>query len=286
MPGIVISFDSTKQEVSVQPVVLREFVETKDNTTEEVTVVPLPVLEDVPIVVMQGGTFFITHPILPGDECIIMFQQRDMDLWYTTGLQNKANSFRQHDFSDAVALVGLNSIPRKITNYNSNHMEVRDFTGTTKLRITKAGTLHIDAITHIDIICPGTMSVDVPETLWTGNITQIGDYFETGTYTHLGDKIHTGNTTHIGTTTQTGAFNIVGSIGLTGPITAVAAAPGGFAVFDSKMYVSGDMFSDGDVIQTVGSVLATVAVNVGSIGLTFHTHTGVTSGPNNTGPPV
>lgn len=71
--------------------------------------VPYPVLIDCPAIVLGGGNCATTYPIAAGDECLVLYNDRDMDNWFVGGAGSPVASSRLHSFSDAIVLVGLNS---------------------------------------------------------------------------------------------------------------------------------------------------------------------------------
>lgn len=73
-------------------------------------VVPiLAPLLDVPVFTLQGSGAHIGMPIEVGDECLVVFNDFNLDNWLDSGGQQVPEDARQHDISDAIALVGLNS---------------------------------------------------------------------------------------------------------------------------------------------------------------------------------
>ena len=68
----------------------------------------IPVLVDVPFFVLQGGSAFINMPVSIGDYCIVLFNDRDIDTWWTTDGVSDPNTTRKHNLSDGIALVGIN----------------------------------------------------------------------------------------------------------------------------------------------------------------------------------
>lgn len=68
----------------------------------------IPLLVDVPYFVLQGGGAYIDMPISPGDYCIVLFNDRDIDVWWSTANMADPATSRKHDLSDGIAIVGLN----------------------------------------------------------------------------------------------------------------------------------------------------------------------------------
>lgn len=145
-PGIIQSFDSETQTVTVQ-LALREELTKQDFTKEWVN---MPLLLDVPIVIPRAGQYCITMPVHIGDECLVIFGDMCIDAWFTYGgVQNQLEK-RRHDLSDAFAILGAWSQPRRIKNYSTNSCQVRNEEGTSYLEIRdstinfKANTINIE----------------------------------------------------------------------------------------------------------------------------------------------
>ena len=120
IPGIIQSFDAITQTVVVQPALRERIIDQLGN----VKLMNLPLLLDVPIVMPRSGGFALTMPIVKGDECLVIFNDMCIDAWWSLGgVQNQAEK-RRHDLSDAVAIIGVWSQPRRIANYNNTAVEL------------------------------------------------------------------------------------------------------------------------------------------------------------------
>jgi hypothetical protein len=78
-----------------------------------------PILIDCPIICLGGGKTNVTFPIAKGDECLLLFNDRDIDNWYSSGQVGPVASSRYHAFTDAFALVGVKSTPNLLTAYDT-----------------------------------------------------------------------------------------------------------------------------------------------------------------------
>lgn len=58
---------------------------------------------------------FITNPISKGDECILLFSDREIESWFINGQVNPIAYPRMHDFTDAIAIFGIRSLPNMIS---------------------------------------------------------------------------------------------------------------------------------------------------------------------------
>lgn len=179
LPGIIASFDPVTQTASVQPAIKRIFTEKG--------AVNLPVCVDVPVSFPGGGDFFLTFPVKVGDECILLFAERAIDLWHVGGGTNSPAEYRLHDLSDGIAIVGLNSQPHKIPAFNATDTEFRNRAGDTHVQIKPDGTITnmnpggstvLSPAGKFTINCPGglevngpTAQLNVPQTTITGTTT-------------------------------------------------------------------------------------------------------------------
>lgn len=55
-----------------------------------------------------------TFPINKGDECLLLFSDREIESWFINGNTNPAKHSRMHDETDCIAVFGLRSLPNMI----------------------------------------------------------------------------------------------------------------------------------------------------------------------------
>ncbi len=67
-----------------------------------------PLFSKVPPVFMQGGGSYDSFPISVGDDCLVIVSESCLDKWYEGEYDVAPNEDRRFDYSDAVAIVGLN----------------------------------------------------------------------------------------------------------------------------------------------------------------------------------
>jgi hypothetical protein len=89
------------------------------------SVVSIPALVDVPVVTLQGGGGSIRFPIAKGDQCLVFFADRDIDVWFKTGMENPPATARCHDLSDGIALVGVNALTSSLDDYKTDEVELQ-----------------------------------------------------------------------------------------------------------------------------------------------------------------
>lgn len=109
LPAIIISFDADERTVTAQPTIQRVFSEGEGLSGAH----NLPPCVDVPVVFPMGGGYELTFPVNAGNECLLIFAERCIDGWFTTGQPTPPQDYRKHDLSDAFAIVGVRSLANK-----------------------------------------------------------------------------------------------------------------------------------------------------------------------------
>ncbi|MFX9419917.1 Gp138 family membrane-puncturing spike protein [Acinetobacter baumannii] len=137
LPCIVDSYDPDKQTVSVTPAiqipVMRE-----DGSME---LVDLPLIPDVPVCWPKAGGFALTFPVKRGDECLVHFSSRCIDLWWQNGGIQPPFENRKHDLSDGFATFAPQSQPKRLKSVATDAVELRNDGCNAKIRINDAGEL-------------------------------------------------------------------------------------------------------------------------------------------------
>jgi len=161
--------------INVRPVINRQV----DGVSRD-----LPEFIEVPPIFLQGGGSYTSYPIAIGDYCLLLISERCFDRWYVGQDFVSPAEYRMHDYSDGIAIVGINpessaiTIPSEVQR-NGNYTQ-------------------------------------------TGNVTHLGDYDITGDYeqagdmTIVGDFKLTGNMQVIGNITCTGTISAANFTGTAG----------------------------------------------------------------------
>lgn len=77
---------------------------------------------------------YISYPLKNGDECVLLFSDREIESWFINGEINPEGYQRMHDKTDAVALFGIRSLPNMIEIvdnclnlfYGSNYLKISE----------------------------------------------------------------------------------------------------------------------------------------------------------------
>lgn len=160
MPGIIKSFDSAKQTVTVQ-LAIREKLSIGGSPYEDVAI---PIIEDVPVFMPRAGNFVLTMPITAGDECLVIFADNCIDAWWESGSLSNQLDRRRHDLSDGFALVGIWSQPNVVSNYSGDSAVLRNLNNDSSVEVKddtvnvvaptvniQSGTVNIEGSSNITI---------------------------------------------------------------------------------------------------------------------------------------
>jgi len=169
--GTIQSFDSAKQ-TAVVTINYKKTYYKYDSTsrTYKPTLVDYPIIADCPVIFLGGGAAHLTFPVAVGDECLILFNDRDIDNWFKGGNNTSVASPRLHSFADAIALVGINSLGKVISNFDGTRAAL--INGTTYVAVsptlikianasTTLNTLLQDLITNIKNLVTATSNITV-----------------------------------------------------------------------------------------------------------------------------
>ncbi|MGM7759743.1 Gp138 family membrane-puncturing spike protein [Yersinia enterocolitica] len=167
MPGIVQSFDADSVTCDIQ-------IGIKGESGGEST--NLSVLTNVPVVFPRGGGVTMTFPIKTGDECLLVFGDRCIDFWHQSGDIQETVDERQHDLSDAFAIIGPQSQAKKISGISTSAAQFRSDDGSTYFEI--------DPTTKkIKIVAPGGLDVVTPKAEFSAEV------LVNGLFTFLGGLV-------------------------------------------------------------------------------------------------
>lgn len=201
--GEIVSFDPDSQTAEVQ-------IKMSYLINGEIREYPL--LIDCPCIILAGGDGALTMPITAGDSCLVLFNDRDMDNWYSGGQTMPPRTDRMHDFADAIALVGLRNKQNKLSGFLANGTELKYGSSTIKLENgkvtitngTSTATLNGNNVTVTDgaaqvVISAGTVSVTGTAISLTGAVAVTGTFTVNGkdlgeNHIHSGVRTGTGNT--------------------------------------------------------------------------------------------
>src|ERR1700743_1822688 len=83
--GTIQTFDPELQTAQATINYTKTFLQVDSIGNTNIATPDYPVLIDCPCIVLGGGGGYLSFPIEAGDECLILFNDRDMSNWYGTG---------------------------------------------------------------------------------------------------------------------------------------------------------------------------------------------------------
>jgi hypothetical protein len=120
MPAKVEAYNASKQTVDVQPMLDRALPDGQDNYSTE----PLPKLSSVPVCFPRGGGFMVTLPISAGDYVLLVFSERSIGNWRSTGNRGDPGDLGMHTLDGAVAIPGVFPSNDSLSNASDTNMVI------------------------------------------------------------------------------------------------------------------------------------------------------------------
>lgn len=152
LPGIVESFDPSSQTGRIRISVKERIIINGEESWENI-----PLLVDVPLALPRAGGHTIAIAINPGDECWVWFADYCYDAaWQSGGANHVQADRRRHDLSDSFFMPSLFSQAKKIPNYPTEGIQLRDASGGTKIEVISGqinilgGNINIGGSTTIE----------------------------------------------------------------------------------------------------------------------------------------
>jgi hypothetical protein len=138
MPGTVVSYDEASQKANVQPQIKSLIIDQEGN--EEL--LSLPELPSVPVVFPRGGGFFVSFPLQPGDQVLLVICDRELNVWKSKGGDVSPQDPRTHHLADAVAIPGCYPFTDVLADAHASNM-VLGKDGGAQVHIKTNGQVHI-----------------------------------------------------------------------------------------------------------------------------------------------
>ena len=189
LPGEVVEYFSATQTASVRTTI-KVKISAPDGSFEWVEV---PMLVDCPVLFPSGGGYTLTFPVVPGDECLVVFSSRCIDGWWQSSGAQIPPDTRLHDLSDGFVLLGPRSQPRRTTPAPSTSgVELRSDDRSVYIRIANADK-KVEVVTTgpASVTAGGTIALNAPTVAITGDLTVTGTVVAQGQVTGLGKNLST-----------------------------------------------------------------------------------------------
>jgi hypothetical protein len=135
LPGRVESYVYNEQRATVKPLIKKMYINGD--------IVELPILVNVPIIFPRTMTSGVVFPIIRGDGVLLLFADRSLERWYSSGDDVEPGDSRKFDLSDAVAIPGLYSFKQENIAENNDDLLIRH--KGSKIRIKSSGVVEIQS---------------------------------------------------------------------------------------------------------------------------------------------
>lgn len=126
--------------------------------------VPYPLMVDCPAIFLGGGPGALTFPVAVGDECLVLFNDRDINNWFAGQNTVAPLTGRLHSFSDGIILVGLRSLANALAGYDATRPSLRG---------NKAGTTYLSVGSSSFAMTNGTNSLNSVLSNLTSTLTAL-----------------------------------------------------------------------------------------------------------------
>ena len=180
--GTVEAFNAAEQTCTVKIAYSFQVYEQQQNGREVLVQKDFPLLIDCPTIVVSGGNAGLTMPIAVGDNCLVLFNDRDIDNWFSGATSGPVASTRLHSISDGIVLVGVRPLSKVIPSYDTANPHLYNGTASIKVKSNKIllenstdklGLLLKDLIDTIKAITTSNAVVGVPCTISPASQAQL-----------------------------------------------------------------------------------------------------------------
>jgi hypothetical protein len=142
LPGRIEKYEFATQKAQVKPLIKRKYLDGE--------VLDLPVLVNVPVVFPRTKKSGITFPLSKGDGVLVIFTERALERWKSSGGDSEPGDRRKFDLSDGIAIPGCFSF--KDANLASNNEDLEIHHNGFKIVIKKDGKIQVLGSGGVDLV--------------------------------------------------------------------------------------------------------------------------------------
>lgn len=159
--GTIQSFDTEKQ-TAVATINYKKTYFQRNVATQnyDPVLIDYPIIIDCPVICLGGGLGALTFPVVQGDECLILFNDRDIDNWFNGNTGTAVATSRLHSISDAIILVGVRSMANVLEDYDDENVVLKN--DLSSLTLGEKATM----TDSIAVIAADTGLVEISNDLW------------------------------------------------------------------------------------------------------------------------
>jgi hypothetical protein len=119
--GTIESYEHDKQRAKVK-VSLKKPIRNEDGTETEAESVP--VIPNVPVLTLGGGGYFAHFPLQQGDQVLVLYADRSLDMWKEKGGEVDPAFTHTHEVTDAIAIPGVRAWSEALSGTNANNLVI------------------------------------------------------------------------------------------------------------------------------------------------------------------
>lgn len=149
LPGIIDKYDRSKHKAEVKPMIKKRF---KDGSS-----VDLPIISNVPVLWNRTKKGSISFPLDRGDGVLILFSERSLDEYLSSGKNKTPSDNRKFSLTDGIAIPGLFSFENDSLVMSSEDAEF--IFNDTKVVLKENGDINIEGGNKIIIKANGDIDL-------------------------------------------------------------------------------------------------------------------------------
>jgi hypothetical protein len=163
LPGRIESYNASTGKAEVQPLLQERYADG--------AVLTLPRIANVPLVFPRTVAASISMPVAAGDGVLLLFCQRSLDTWLSTGGIKEPDDIRMHSLSDCIAVPGL--FPFSTGGTGDTDLVVRR--GNAQLKIDGADRVAIgtSVVELLDELTKALDEINTLSTIWGSPCVQV-----------------------------------------------------------------------------------------------------------------
>jgi hypothetical protein len=163
LPGKIDSYDPSSGKASVQPLLREKYADGQ--------VLDLPIIPNVPLVFPRTAAASITLPVARGDGVLLLFCQRSMDTWLSSGGIANPDDIRMHSLSDAIAIPGL--VPFSIGGTGDTDLVIRRGNAVFKIQAGNKIAFGTSVVELLDEITKAFDEINTLSAIWGSACVQV-----------------------------------------------------------------------------------------------------------------
>lgn len=131
--GVVEKFNEDDQTCMVKINYLKSQLVRNAKGIYETVSYEYPILLDCPTIFHTGATSGFTNPVKKGDSCVVLFNDRDIDNWFSGANSTEVASNRIHSISDGIVLIGARNKANPIEGFDNENPHI--WNGDTRIKV-------------------------------------------------------------------------------------------------------------------------------------------------------